>query len=97
MISSSFRPGLVALCGLCFVAGLSAQTPPAAPKLDFPEASPPASVTQRIGLTDIQVSYARPGAKGRKVTLVLAHSTETAPAAAVPALGPAVTLREGHD
>lgn len=63
----SFRPGLVAICGLCFAAGLFAQTPPAAPKLDFPQASPNATVTQRVGLTDIQVTYARPGAKGRKV------------------------------
>ncbi|HWA26594.1 MAG TPA: DUF2911 domain-containing protein [Lacunisphaera sp.] len=63
----SFRPGLFATCGLCFVAGLFAQTPPAAPKLVFPQASPTATVTQRIGLTDIQINYARPGAKGRKV------------------------------
>jgi cytochrome c-type biogenesis protein CcmF len=33
----------------------------------------------------------------RKVSLVLAHSTEPAPAAVVPALNPTVTLREGHD
>ena len=65
MIIPSFRPGLVALCGLCFAAGLLAQSP--APALTFPQASPNATVTQRVGLTDIQITYARPGAKGRKV------------------------------
>ncbi len=66
MIIPSFRLGLVAISGLCFAAGLFAQTP-AAPTLTFPQASPAATVTQRVGLTDIQVNYNRPGAKGRKV------------------------------
>jgi len=66
MIIQLLRTGLVATSGLCFAAGLFAQTP-AAPKIDFPAASPSATVTQRVGLTDIQISYARPGAKGRKV------------------------------
>ncbi|MES1168348.1 MAG: DUF2911 domain-containing protein, partial [Oleiharenicola lentus] len=63
MITQLLRTGLVATSGLCFAAGLFAQTP----KIDFPAASPAATVTQRVGLTDIQVNYARPGAKGRKV------------------------------
>jgi hypothetical protein len=66
MITQLLRTGLVATSGLCLAAGLFAQTPPA-PKIDFPAASPAASITQRVGLTDIQVNYARPGAKGRKV------------------------------
>ncbi len=66
MITHLFRTGLVATSGLCLAAGLFAQTP-VAPKLDFPAASPAATVTQRVGLTDIQINYARPGAKGRKV------------------------------
>ena len=66
MITQSLRTGLVAFSGLCLATGLFAQTP-AAPKLNFPEASPAATVTQHVGLTDIQVNYARPGAKGRKV------------------------------
>lgn len=37
------------------------------PKLTFPDASPNATVKQRVGITDIEVSYARPGMKGRKV------------------------------
>jgi hypothetical protein len=63
MITHSFRRGFAALAGLCFAAGLFAQ----APKIDFPAASPAATVIQRIGLTDVQVTYNRPGAKGRVV------------------------------
>jgi hypothetical protein len=65
MIIPSFRPVLFALSSLCFAASLFAQSP--APALAFPQASPNATVTQRVGLTDIQITYARPGAKGRKV------------------------------
>lgn len=65
MIIPSFRPGLMAICSLCFAAGLTAQSP--VPALTFPQASPNATATQRVGLTDIQITYARPGAKGRKV------------------------------
>src|SRR5262245_13944841 len=43
-----------------------AQTTPA-PKLEFPAASPSASVKQRIGMTDVEIEYARPGVKGRKI------------------------------
>lgn len=66
MITQTLRTGLVAFSGLCLATGLFAQTP-AAPKLNFPEASPAATVTQHVGLTDIQVNYARPGVKGRKI------------------------------
>lgn len=66
MISRTFRTGLIALSSLCLGTAAFAQTP-AAPKLTFPEASPLASVSQRIGLTDVQVTYNRPGAKGRVV------------------------------
>src|SRR3954464_1088071 len=65
MNSSVLRAGLVALCSLCLGTAALAQT--AAPKIDFPQASPQASVSQRVGLTDVQVSYHRPGAKGRVV------------------------------
>ncbi len=43
--------------------GLLAQ----APKVQFPAASPACTLKQRVGLTDIQVSYSRPGMKGRKI------------------------------
>lgn len=51
-----------------FTAGLTAQNAaPAAPKLEFPAASPSIMLKQRVGVTDIELSYARPGAKGRAV------------------------------
>lgn len=46
------------------VSALIAQTPPA---VQFPASSPGSKVTQRVGLTDISVEYARPGVKGRKI------------------------------
>lgn len=36
-----------------------------APRLDFPQASPGATLKQRVGLTDIEVAYSRPSARGR--------------------------------
>lgn len=36
-------------------------------KIEFPAASPLCSLKQRVGLTDIQVEYSRPGVKGRDV------------------------------
>ncbi len=65
MITQLLRTGLGAISGLCFATGLFAQSP--APALTFPQASPNATVTQRVGLTDIQINYARPGVKGRKI------------------------------
>jgi hypothetical protein len=44
--------------------GLVAQTPPA---LQFPAASPTCTIKQRVGLTDIEIVYSRPGVKGRQV------------------------------
>jgi hypothetical protein len=38
-----------------------------APKLEFPASSPNATVKQRVGVTDIEINYARPGVKGRKI------------------------------
>jgi hypothetical protein len=38
-----------------------------APALVFPEASPRARVSQKVGLTDMEVTYNRPAVKGRKV------------------------------
>lgn len=35
------------------------------PQLSFPQASPTATLKQRIGITDIEVVYSRPSAKGR--------------------------------
>jgi hypothetical protein len=35
--------------------------------LDLPAASPPALVREQVGLTTVEIEYARPGVKGRKV------------------------------
>jgi len=36
-------------------------------KLEFPAASPACTLKQRVGFTDIEITYSRPGVKGRKV------------------------------
>jgi hypothetical protein len=38
-----------------------------APKIDFPAPSPTATLKQRVGLTDIEIVYSRPGVKGRQI------------------------------
>jgi hypothetical protein len=38
-----------------------------APQLRTPRPSPKASVTQTIGLTDVTITYSRPGVKGRQI------------------------------
>jgi hypothetical protein len=63
-MKSKLLPLLAA--GLVLAGAVQAQTPPA-PKLTLPQASPPATVKQQIGITDFEVSYNRPGVKGRKI------------------------------
>jgi len=36
-------------------------------EIKFPQASPAATLKQRVGLTDIEIAYSRPSAKGRKI------------------------------
>ena len=48
------------LCVLCFAAAASAQ-------IQTPRPSQKASVMQRIGVTDVTITYSRPGVKGRKI------------------------------
>ena len=48
------------LCALCFAAPAFAQIP-------VPRPSQKASVMQRIGPTDLTITYSRPGVKGRKI------------------------------
>ena len=57
---------LFALAGfsaLMFASRLPAQ----APRVDFPAASPACTLKQRVGLTDFEIVYSRPGIKGRTV------------------------------
>lgn len=37
------------------------------PKLEFPAASPACTIKQRVGLTDIEIVYSRPGVKNRQI------------------------------
>jgi hypothetical protein len=41
--------------------------PAQTPKVDFPSPSPLSTLKQRVGLTDIEVVYSRPSAKGRPI------------------------------
>ncbi len=54
---------LAFVCGLAFVSRLPAQTP----GVQFPAASPAGTLKQRVGLTDIEVDYSRPGVKDRTI------------------------------
>jgi hypothetical protein len=49
--------------GFLLANGTFAQTP----ALQFPSPSPASTLKQRVGLTDIQIDYSRPSAKGRPV------------------------------
>ena len=69
------RSSLALASGLTLAASLFAQTPaapaaqPAAapPRLAFPAASPKSTLQQRVGVTDIEIVYSRPSAKGRQI------------------------------
>jgi len=54
------------LCASVVAATLLSPALPAQ-ELAFPAASPAATVSQRVGLTDIGIQYSRPGAKGRVI------------------------------
>jgi hypothetical protein len=56
------RPLVAVIAGSVLATGLFAQA-----KLAFPDASPAATLKQRVGLTDIEVNYSRPGIKGREI------------------------------
>lgn len=49
--------------GLMLVTTVLAQTP----KVEFPAASPACTLKQRVGLTDIEIDYSRPGVKDRTI------------------------------
>ena len=63
MNTRMLRFPLPLIAGSVLVTGLFAQTP----KIEFPAASPNCTVKQRVGLTDIEINYSRPGLKGRVV------------------------------
>lgn len=53
------------LLQLMIMAALS--TVAVAQQIQMPQASPTATITQKIGLTDVSIEYSRPGTKGRKI------------------------------
>lgn len=59
MKSKSILLQLIILC--LFIAELKAQ------QIQMPQASPAASISQKIGLTDVNIEYSRPSMKGRKI------------------------------
>lgn len=63
MNHNTFLSAITLAAGLAFAGGLNAQTP----SLTLPSPSPGCTLKQRIGLTDIQIDYSRPGVKGRKI------------------------------
>jgi hypothetical protein len=63
MNTKMLRSLVVAVSGLALGSGLEAQTP----RIDFPAASPACTLKQRVGLTDIEIVYSRPGVKNRTI------------------------------
>lgn len=59
------RPLVLALSGLALMTTLQGQAQ--TPGITFPAASPACTLKQRVGLTDIEVNYSRPGVKGRPI------------------------------
>ncbi|MBI4623762.1 MAG: DUF2911 domain-containing protein [Verrucomicrobia bacterium] len=66
MKSTTLRSLPVIAAALALAASLTAQTP-AGPKLEFPAPSPNSTVKQRVGVTDVEINYARPSMKGRTI------------------------------
>jgi hypothetical protein len=62
-MTSVLRPLVAVIAGSVLATSLLAQ----APKIEFPAASPAATVKQRVGLTDIEINYSRPSMRGREV------------------------------
>lgn len=65
MKTRSLRSLALLALSLSTLTGAFAESAPA--KLEFPAASPASTLKQRVGLTDIEVNYSRPGVKGRKI------------------------------
>lgn len=65
MITRMLRPLLAVIAGPVLLTGLFAQTP--APRIEFPSPSPAATLKQRVGLTDVEITYSRPSMRGRKI------------------------------
>lgn len=58
--------GVLAL-SLPLLSAAPSSTPRQDKGLEFPQASPGATLKQRVGLTDFEIAYSRPSVKGRKI------------------------------
>jgi hypothetical protein len=65
MKASPLSSLLIVAGSLLLAANLTAQ--PAPPAVEFPAASPACTLKQKVGLTDIEVVYSRPGIKNREI------------------------------
>lgn len=63
MNTKALLSSVVIVPALLFAAGASAQ----APRLELPSPSPQSTLKQRVGLTDIEINYSRPSARGRPI------------------------------
>jgi len=52
---------------LALVTGFTTAALAQAPRVEFPAPSPASTVKQRVGLSDIEIVYSRPGVKGRTI------------------------------
>ena len=64
MNTKALLSSVVIVPALLFATGASAQS--LTPR-DFPQASPSSTLKQRVGLTDIEINYSRPSARGRPI------------------------------
>jgi len=62
MISPRFCPRYLLVAALGLPTALTAQQ-----QVQFPAPSPASTLQQRVGLTDIEIVYSRPGVKGRQI------------------------------
>lgn len=63
MNTKAFLSSVVVVPALLLAACASAQTP----RLEFPSPSPLSTLKQRVGLTDVEIVYSRPSARGRPI------------------------------
>ncbi len=67
LLGAAFAAIVLSALAQTLPAQAAAQAPAQAPALEFPQASPSATLKQKIGLTDVEIIYARPAKKGRAI------------------------------
>ena len=64
---TSQRSSCLWAAAFCILAASFAPALCAAEKFEFPDASQHATITQRVGLTDVSIDYSRPNMRGREI------------------------------